>query len=474
MAGQYRRMVAAFALWLCVPTFAQQRFATVKEVRHWSSGEIARVSIELSGEVAYDFDRLQSPDRIYIDIADSRLANGRKALHIPVNNGIIRRIRGALTTPTVTRVVLDLDTDVEFSVGQLANPDRIVVELRARTEIKAPPQPVEVTESAPPPPRRPALRAFRAPRLEPQPVPRPTRRVIDPLDVPPLSATGPSVPPRLVRFPEPSVRPPVIVRADAAPPPPAPARAPVDAVVNRSLTRVLGLKLNRVVLDAGHGGIDHGTTSPGGLVEKELVLDVTLRLGKLLTSRLGVEVLHTRTDDRFVSLDARGELANAQQADLFLSIHANSSPYRPAFGTETYYLSLSNDPGDRSVAARENAGSGKSVHELGDLVQKIARYEKATESRDFAARIQTAAHDLVVKTHGRAYNRGVKKAPFVVLIGTQMPAVLVEIGFLTNPREEDLMRKPDYRQRLAEALCRGVMHYAESLNSHRGVAGGGE
>ena len=235
---------------------------------------------------------------------------------------------------------------------------------------------------------------------------------------------------------------------------------------------MLGLKLNRVVLDAGHGGNDHGSTSPGGLVEKELTLDVTLRLGKLLESRMGVEVIHTRPDDRFVALDARPVMANAQQADLFLSIHANSSPYRPAFGTETYYLSFSSDQAERSVAARENASSSKSVHDLGDLVHKIARYEKATESRDFAARIQSAAHELVTKTHGRAYNRGVKKAPFVVLIGTQMPAVLIEIGFLTNPREEELMKRPEYRQGLAEALCRGVIRYAESLNNFRASADG--
>ena len=211
MAAYIRRVASVAALCVCSQAWAQ-RFQTLKEVRHWSSGEVVRVVIELTGEVQFDFDRIQGPDRIYIDLSDTRPSNGRKSFQVPVNNGIVRQIRGALTTPTVTRVVIDLDTDVEFAVGQLANPDRVVVELRARTEIKparrepappgevtlAPPPP-QVTQ-APPPPQKAVLRAFRAPRLLPLPVPY-NSRVLDPRDVPRFPTTTAIA--RLERFPGP-------------------------------------------------------------------------------------------------------------------------------------------------------------------------------------------------------------------------------------------------------------------------------
>jgi N-acetylmuramoyl-L-alanine amidase len=222
----------------------------------------------------------------------------------------------------------------------------------------------------------------------------------------------------------------------------------------------LGLKVGRIVLDPGHGGHDTGTIGPGGLKEKDLVLDIALRLGQLITERMGAEVIYTRTDDTFVPLETRTEIANEAKADLFLSIHANSSRLRTAAGPETFYLNFTTDPNALEVAARENAPSTRSIHELQDLVLKIARKEKVQESREFAASIQKALYSGL--RSGK--NRGVKKAPFVVLIGAQMPSVLVEVAFLSNPREERLLKQPDYRQRLAEALYRGLFQYASTLS----------
>jgi N-acetylmuramoyl-L-alanine amidase len=197
---------------------------------------------------------------------------------------------------------------------------------------------------------------------------------------------------------------------------------------------------------------------------------VALRLGKLVESRMGAEVIYTRSDDTFIPLEGRTALANEKKADLFLSIHANSSSLPRIAGVETYYLNIKGSSKDAlDVAARENASSQKSIFELEDLIQKIAKYDKAEESREFAGRIQSALFAFSFRNVPGEKNRGVRTAPFVVLIGANMPSVLAEIGFLSNSREEALLKKPDYRDKLADALYRGVSRYAESL-SHFQVA----
>jgi N-acetylmuramoyl-L-alanine amidase len=231
-----------------------------------------------------------------------------------------------------------------------------------------------------------------------------------------------------------------------------------------SLTRALGLKVGRIVIDAGHGGHDQGTQGPHGLVEKELVLDVAQRVGKLVEERMNAEVIYTRSDDTFVPLEGRTAIANQKKADLFLSIHANSSPYPRIAGMETFYLNFTDSKDALDVAARENASSQKSIFELQDIIQKITLHEKLDESREFAGRLQASLFALSTRNIPGQKNRGIKKAPFVVLIGASMPSVLAEIGFLSNPREESLLKKSDYRQKLAESLYRGISKYAEGLS----------
>jgi N-acetylmuramoyl-L-alanine amidase len=248
---------------------------------------------------------------------------------------------------------------------------------------------------------------------------------------------------------------------------PLPAKHAADG--DRSLTRILGLKLGRVVLDPGHGGHDVGTHGPSGLTEKEVVLDVSRRLGALIEERLGSEVIYTREDDTFIPLEERTAIANEHKADLFLSIHANSSPFRSAAGVETYILNFTTSKTALDVAARENASSQRTVFDLKEALAKIALKDKIDESRDFALRLQNSLWNISAKTNTAAQNRGVKKAPFVVLIGAQMPSVLAEIGFLTNAGDEALLRKPEQRQKIAEALYKGIASYADSL-SHFQVA----
>jgi len=233
---------------------------------------------------------------------------------------------------------------------------------------------------------------------------------------------------------------------------------------DRSLIRVLGLKIGKIVIDPGHGGHDTGTIGPDGLEEKDLVLDVGKRLGKLLEARLGAEVVYTRKDDTFIPLETRTAIANQQRADLFISIHANSSDDPDARGVETYYLNFTSSPDALEVAARENAVSEKSIYELQDLVKKIALKEKIEESREFAADVQESLHSGLAAKSPAIRDRGVKKAPFIVLIGANMPSILAEISFVSNPTDERRLETSEYRQRIAESLYRGIAKYADGLS----------
>ncbi len=274
--------------------------------------------------------------------------------------------------------------------------------------------------------------------------------------------------------------------ADANPvaDPATPARAALKTADGQtSLVRALGLKINRIVIDAGHGGHDSGTLGVGGIEEKDVVLDVALRLGALLHDKLGAEVIYTRSDDTFIPLETRTAIANKAQADLFLSIHANSSPDSSARGVETYYLNFTQQADALEVAARENAVSGQSVSQLSDLVRKITLKDKIAESREFATDVESSLFAGLARAPensrlsaisqggssssggGVLKDRGVKKAPFVVLIGANMPSILAEISFVTNPRDAALLRQPDYKQRVAESLYKGVARYVGSLSS---------
>jgi N-acetylmuramoyl-L-alanine amidase len=225
-----------------------------------------------------------------------------------------------------------------------------------------------------------------------------------------------------------------------------------------------------VVLDAGHGGHDEGATGPSGLHEKDLVLDIARRLATRLRAE-GFRVILTRDDDRFLPLEKRTAVANDARADLFLSIHANASRSRKPKGIETYFASLdATDEDARAVAERENTALGATAPLsskndplaaiLGDLIET----QHLQESSEFAKLAQTELAAV-----GRARSRGVKQAPFVVLMGVQMPASLVEIGFLTNPSEEKGLRQTRQRDAIANALARAVGVFGERYDARRGV-----
>jgi N-acetylmuramoyl-L-alanine amidase len=233
-----------------------------------------------------------------------------------------------------------------------------------------------------------------------------------------------------------------------------------------SLTKALGLKVNRIVIDAGHGGDDSGSIGAAGATEKMLTLDVAQRLGRLFQSRMPqMEVIYTRSDDSFLPPEQRTALANERGADLFLSIHANSSQNSGASGIETYYLSLDDATGPLEIAARENAMAQSALHELPEMLKKIASSDKIAESREFAANIEEALE----KSTGRP-GRGVRKAPFIVLVGANMPAVLTEISFLSNTEDEQWLADPDHREQIAEGLFQGVKLYLKRMNQPSKIA----
>jgi N-acetylmuramoyl-L-alanine amidase len=215
----------------------------------------------------------------------------------------------------------------------------------------------------------------------------------------------------------------------------------------------------RIVLDAGHGGWDLGTVGRQGLLEKDLVLDVTQRLGKLLQGRLGSEVLFTRTSDSYLPLDQRADLANQTQADLFVSVHANYSSSAAARGVETYYTNLFSAPGSKEVEKHEDGNFAKLTPvslSAGGL------HEKIEESRRLATSVQRSLYATLAANNPDIRNRGIKDSAFAVLTGTTMPAILTEISFVSSPADERNLQSATYRQQIAEALYKGIARYQEA------------
>jgi len=454
-------MARVVVLAACALTFAwaarNSDPAALTGARVTSQGDTTRVTLELNAKVKYRAERLTKPDRLFIDLMDTEAKVSRKALHtITVDDARVAQVRVARRSADVTRVVLDLKRPLEHQITQTSSPHRLIIELRVAGAPKAAAAKATETKVV-------ESRPVVARRIEPKaPEPKPA----EPVPPAPVETKGtdyrtPEAKASALQPSEPKTDAPKRVPTPEKEAPPR--AAGPTSLGNRSLTRALGLKISRVVLDPGHGGHDHGTTGPDGYTEKELVLDVAQRLGALIEQRLGAEVFYTRKEDVFVPLEERTALANTNRADLFLSIHANSTTASGISGAEVYYLNFNTSREAMDVAARENASHGKTIFELRELIQKIALKDKLDESREFATKVQDSLSSAWTKMDSSSRNRGVKKAPFVVLIGASMPSVLAEIGFLSNRRDEKMLSQPEQRQRLAEALCDGIERYAAGL-----------
>ena len=375
-------------------------------VRHWSSSMGSTVVIDMEDPVPYEVHRLMSPDRIYFDLHDTVLSHDLDGKTMDVGDASLSRVRIAQPVAGVTRIVLDTKDGSNFSVSMESSPYRLVVELRGSEKTVA------------------ANRVFES-RMT-------ANQTLTPVN-------------------------PVAVKA-----------APVAALGVQTPERPLAVRTGkfRIVLDAGHGGWDLGTVGRQGLLEKDLVLDVTQRLGKLLQARLGSEVMFTRTGDTYLSLDQRADFANQAQADLFVSVHANYSTSAAARGVETYYTNLFSAPGSREVEKHDDGSLAKMKPAA---LSAEGLHEKIEESRRLAASVQRALYAKVSASGPDIRNRGIKDSAFAVLTGTTMPAILTEISFVSSPTDERNLQSETYRQQIAEALYKGIAGYEQS-SPHAKVA----
>lgn len=468
----------------------------VTGLRQWSDPNSTRIAIDLSKNVKFVSQRIDHPDRIFFDLLETRLNHDLVGKTLEVNDSLLKQIRISQFKPGRTRVVLEVQAVSDYKASLQGSPPRLVIEVRNRDAAKATEASGSSTVSAVAEPQPETShdaeadaaavdKAETRDRADPGPKPtkvtaystsdgvrktivdaddddtaaKPMLARLDPPEIGPVKKTAPAPLPA-----EPIKTRPAKGKRKASTPEPDAHEAQPTAAGDRSLIRALGLKIGKIVIDPGHGGHDTGTIGPNGLEEKDLVLEVSKRLGRLLETRLGAEVVYTRTDDTFIPLETRTAIANQEGADLFVSIHANSSRDPDARGVETYYLNFTSSPDALEVAARENAVSEKSIHELQDLVKKIALKEKIEESREFATDVEYSLHSGLAAKNAGIRDRGVKKAPFIVLIGANMPSILAEISFVSNPGDERRLQTSEYRQRIAESLYRGIAKYVNGLS----------
>ena len=222
--------------------------------------------------------------------------------------------------------------------------------------------------------------------------------------------------------------------------------------------------MHRIVIDPGHGGKDPGTVNRRlGLKEKDITLDIGKRLNAILNEHKELEVILTRPRDEFVPLEERAAIANSNQGDIFVSIHTNSAPRLTARGVESYYLNVTADPWAMEVAAQENAMSRKSMADMRTILDQILQNSKISESRIFTQFIQESMIANLKRKYDGIEDLGVKKAPFYVLLGAQMPSALVEVSFLSHSDEARRLATPEYRQAVAAGLYLGIINFIQSL-----------
>jgi N-acetylmuramoyl-L-alanine amidase len=487
--------------------------AVIRTIRRAVLPDAVRVTIELDAEVpSFHEERISGPARIFVDFPSTRAASDLvdQTLRFDGDTDIVRQVRIGRHPNATTRIVLDAAGVSSYSVYPLYSPYRLVIDClrpvtappaagpgnltlpRVETAVEASAYRSTAREVSKPilfgrqlrsewgrklpsgsPSRSAAIEGALVMTLPgrglvtsgtrlPSASPLATAAIAAAFaaGIADRSAVVPAAPP-------PEVAPPGAAPLAASSP--LPAAAAPNLGGGPSMARQLGLGVSRIVIDPGHGGHDPGAQGKG-VTEAELVLDVSLRLQKLLEKVHGVEVILTRQTDEFVPLQDRTALANREGADLFLSIHANASANNQARGIETYFLDFANNLSAAAVAARENAASGQAMGALPDFVKAIALNNKLDESRELATLIQHAMVDRLRGPNKTVKSLGVKQAPFVVLIGASMPSVLTEISFLTNAQEAKLLKSSSYRQHIADALFAAIRTYQTSLTKAQTVA----
>ncbi|NLH76067.1 MAG: N-acetylmuramoyl-L-alanine amidase [Acidobacteria bacterium] len=382
--------------------------AEIVNLRRSTHPNFTRVVLDIGTLREYTFGELRDPGRIYVDVLQAKLNPLLQGQAYPVKADYISQIRISQKTVSTVRVVVDVDFSrvQSYRVYHLPDPFRLVIDVYPREGNGA--------AAA----DRPADKPSDKPAAPPDKTAPQVKRQVDPND-PNLNAT--------------------------------------------SLARQLGLGVRTVVIDPGHGGPRPGTIGKSGLQEKEVNLAVALALQKLLREKAGLEAVLTRESDVDVSLEDRTVIANQKRADLFVSIHANAHRDRRRGGVETFFLNVSPDPSVVELAAAENATSTKNIGEMKTILQKIVQNSKVQESRGLAEKVQRNLVKALSQDLPSVRDLGVKGGPFWVLIGGEMPSVLVEISHLSNSREEAKLRTPRYRELAARGIFDGIMEYVHSL-----------
>lgn len=384
-------------------------------LRHWSTKSYTRVVIETSAPVKYEGHLLKKnndyPKRLYVDLDKCAISRDLQQ-SLPIKDGLLQQMRSAQFSQDTVRVVLDAHAIADYQIFNLENPFRIIIDVKGSSNGNG------KTASKPSPSKK---------ASQPQP---PVRQVKKEVSKTPA---------------------PVVASIPGAP----------------SLAQQLGLGIKRVVLDPGHGGKDPGAIGVGGLREKDVVLSVAKKVARKINSKLGIEVVLTRDSDVFIPLEERTAIANTKNGDLFISIHANAAQRAEAQGIETYYLDFAGNEEARGIAALENASSSRQISDLQNILSSLMQNSKKDESARLAGTMQNTMVSGLCRLYPQVNNHGVKTAPFIVLIGAQMPSILIEVAFLTNPLEAQRLKDDKYLEDLADHITEGVSNYSSSLTMAR-------
>ncbi len=419
---------------------------TLTNVRNFSGPEYARVVVDLSDSTRYAERRVGN--RLSIQLDDAAVSSALFGRRFIVGDGsLLKRIvvsDGEALAQGPVRIDIEVGSLSSYSTFRLSEPERIVIDLHAAGSIA----------------RTTAHESSAGSGTRPEASVRSVAAKPEPRDAQPRTNLSPAERNALKSLPE--ISDPILPLAPGSPANPAAAAA--DALAAKVDAKAAQSPIKRIVIDPGHGGHDTGTISANGMREKDLVLDVGRRLRAYIRNNYpDVEVIMTRDSDRFVALEERTAIANSRRADLFISVHANASPSRAASGVETFFLSPDRAPAeDLQAAARENArlASNKPGEKPEPMFASVTVGNRVAESRELARYIQAGlVRGIGAQSPRTAMNRGVKHAPFVVLLGAAMPSVLAEVSFLSNPKDEALLQTSQFRERVAASLYAGLNAY---------------
>jgi N-acetylmuramoyl-L-alanine amidase len=426
---------------IMVSSSRDNKLSYVLPVKYWSSDNYTRVVMMASGPVNYKEILLEetdnTPRRLYIDFKKSYIEPQYRS-PIPIEDGLLKRIRTGQFSPDTVRVVLDIESISSYKIYSLPDPFRVVIDVRGEKIAKDVAKPMSTSSIARTDARtdKKNVKLVEGQSSDNVIVLRDNKK--NAVNIKLSSEPAKIEPGKIIAVPE---------------------------VKPLSLAQQLGLGVKKIVLDPGHGGKDPGAIA-FGLKEKDIVLDVAKRLSPILKKELGCEVVLTRKDDTFISLEERTALANTNNADLFISLHINAHTSAKVRGMETYYLNLTTNAEAMRVAARENATSTHQMSELQDILSDIMKNSKIDESSRLAQQVHNS---IISEADKRGFtdikNLGVKQAPFYVLIGAQMPAILIELAFISNEKDLGNLKNSTFLEMLTKEITEGIRAYVSDTTA---------